>query len=137
MSDSNDLPNPFSEERSVVQRLVAEAQGTHRQPPEQAEGTEKEQPEQESQSTRKQPRFPSEDRRVQRKITVDLTPELKQELQDLAASVATDRHFSAVVKGLIVYALDAIKTGQAQLIGEISKETGTVFRVVEVESSES
>ncbi len=131
MSDSNKgFRDPFAEEGDdVIKSLVSSASGTHRRPPEE------EKPEEpEDDAGRKRPRYPSEVKRARRKITLDLEPQTKQSLRDVAQEVAGIKHLSAVSQALIDYALQAYHTGQIEVQPKMNG-TDITFEAVEMEGN--
>ncbi len=100
--------NPLREGQNseVIANLVQEAAGTHRQPKE-------EQPKEES--DRATPLYPSEEKRVNRKITLDLDPPVKERLRKTGFEIGGRLGISAVAQALIEYALDTLESGQIAL----------------------
>jgi hypothetical protein len=131
MSDSSKgFRDPFAEEGDdVIKSLVSSASGIHRQPPVE------EKPEEVEDAGRKRPRYPSEVKRAKRKITLDLDPETKQDLRDVAQEVASIKHLSAISQALIDYALQAYRSGQIEVQAKING-TDITFEAIDKEGSE-
>ncbi len=98
----------YDEEDDTIENLVGQTVG-----PQQPEKEEEE--EKEPQSDRKTPRYPSEVKRVARRVSLDLEPEVKDDLYEFIESVAGTRQLSAVAQALLVYALDACRSGRAEI----------------------
>ncbi len=124
MSDSDNHRNPFTDDegdQDTIARLVAGAAQTHREP--------------QKESTRKRPRYPSEVERTNRRISLDLEPELKEALKDLAQEIASSRKLSAVSQALIEYGLEAYRLGRIE-IRPCVRHGAVSFEAVDVESNE-
>ncbi len=125
MSDKPDGRNPFEqgegETRSVIKGLVETAADTRRKT--------------EQESDRKTPRYPSEVERVERRVSLDLDPEVKEALYSFVEEVAgSKRRLSAIAQALIVYGLEACQEGRLKLEPQLNSG-GIGFVVVESEDN--